>query len=91
MGCLGDRYIRYQNCFARLVLDIRLIALVAMPVLGNISTEFQLKRNAGVIYHAPVKCVVVMDDSVQRPTHEGFKTKNLCMYSRLGFSYTRSN
>ena len=63
VGCLGDRYICYQNCFARLPLDIRLIALVVMPVLGNISTESQRKRNADVIYHASVKCVVVRENS----------------------------
>ena len=31
---------------ARLAVDIRLIALIAMQVLGYIATEFERKRNA---------------------------------------------
>ena len=38
-------------------IDIRLIALIAVPVLGYISTEFQLKTNADILYHASVKCI----------------------------------
>ena len=47
LGCLGDRYIIIKN-IARLVFDIRLIVLIAVPVVGYISIESQRKRNADV-------------------------------------------
>ena len=43
----GDRYVRYlKRCFVRLAIDIRPIALLAMPVLGYTSNEFEQTRNA---------------------------------------------
>ena len=40
-GGLGDCYIYYyKSFFALLTVVIRLIALIARPVLGHISTEF---------------------------------------------------
>ena len=38
-------------CLARLVVDIRLRALIAKLVLGYISTEFERKRNAVSTMH----------------------------------------
>lgn len=40
-----------KQFFARLVVDIKLIALVAMPVLEYSSTEFELERNADSAMH----------------------------------------
>ena len=52
MGGLGDRYVLYLKRFsARLAVDVRLIALNAMPILGHISTEFQRERNVDSTIH----------------------------------------
>ena len=40
-----------KSFFARLAVDIRLIALIAIPFLGYISTEFERKRNAHSSMH----------------------------------------
>ena len=40
-----------KQFFARLVVDIKLIALVAMPVLGYSSTEFERERKADSAMH----------------------------------------
>ena len=56
---LGDRGVSWGsvrslvNSFfiAQLAVDIRLIALIAMPVVGCISNGFERKRNADSIVH----------------------------------------
>ena len=64
LGCFGDRYITINNV-ARLVFDIRLIALIAVPVFGYISIESQRKRNADFLYHASVKSLVCRQKPLQ--------------------------
>lgn len=50
--CLGDCYVRYlKKLFARLAVNIRMIALIAMPGFWYISTEFELKRNEDNTMH----------------------------------------
>ena len=63
--CPGKRYgaLRGVECPLRSlsVVDIRLIALIAKPVVLYISTVFQRKGNADVFYHASAKSVGVRE------------------------------
>ena len=62
-ACLGKRYkgvggvlaiVTLLKFFAHLAVDIRLIPLIAMPVLGYVSTEFEWERNADSTMHHEV-------------------------------------
>ena len=56
----SSRFIRYKknSCFARLPVDIRLTALIAMSVVGYISIEFERESNAV----ATVKYIMVLEN-----------------------------
>ena len=55
-GCLGDHsLIRKQ--FARLAVDIKLTALIAMPVWGYISTEASATVKSGMAREKPANLV----------------------------------
>ena len=49
-GMFSDRYVTIER-HALLVIDIRLIALIDMPVFGCISTEFQWEKNVDSTMH----------------------------------------
>ena len=50
-GCHADRYVLIKKNVARPAADIRLIALIAMPVLWYISMELERRRNADSTMH----------------------------------------
>lgn len=58
-----------KKFFARPAVDTRLLALIVKPVSWYMSTEFQRKRNAVVLYHGPVCKLGVSAESSTKYQH----------------------
>ena len=61
-----------KTCFFRLTVDVRLIALIAMPLIWCISTVFERETIAD---HASVKHVTAREKS-------GNLVQHICMHNR---------
>ena len=82
-GGVGDCYVGYlKSLFARLTVDIRLIALIVIPVLGNMSSEFEGKGMQTLPYISEVCNDVLTENFVKNKRillHNRFLKTNLVL------------